>query len=200
MSAELVSRLAELVPDLLEREFGKLDLCVLGTRMAREALTYFGVDSLPIPVALSALNAKAVEYMEDHATDEDDDTHEALTAMGGWIVTTDVWNLTGRFPGHLVLAVPGAGVLLDATAGQFARPDKSLLVPRGAVHSYNEDEFESNGLAVPLEQGGAMLYERLRDPIVDYRTVPDWRRAPATHRHAVGSLIRALKDPQPVGL
>lgn len=171
---------------------GKLDLCVLATKVGLDVLRYFGVDAKPLPVVVAALNAPAVDWIESDRElpreyGEDADEFEK---SGAWIVQIDERDLgePGRYPGHLVVGLPGEDAILDLSLGQFARPEKGILVPPGGMFDLPEGFADGRRGLYQLEGGGALVYEA-RPRSDRFRRGADWKRK----NPYAGALIRRIR-------
>lgn len=187
----IVERLcAETLPLLSADLGGKLDLCVLATKTGTDVLRYFGIDAKPMPVVVAALNGPAVDWIESDRELPSDYGEEAeeFEASGAWIVQIDERDLgePGRYPGHLVVSLPRENAFLDLSLGQFARPEKGILVPPGAMFDLPEGFADERGL-YSLEGGGALVYEARKGD--RFRSGADWKqKSPYS-----GALIRSIR-------
>lgn len=192
---EIVQRLAVAVPIILRGWLGRIDTCVAGTRIAHDVCTHFGIPNEPVPVFAAALNQVGVDWLA-HGRGREMNGDE-FEAAGGWCVGIDLeTEAPGRYPAHLVLALPGdPNILLDTTAGQFARPARGIDFADGIATVAPQGFLDRTCNAVLRfdEPPCALVWERI-EPKRSFRHGHDWRDRRTEHRQIVGRLIRQLRS------
>lgn len=127
---EFLARVAtETRPRILEH-FSP-DSCIATTRILIDILTYFGIPTQPLPVEVTIFNEQARTLLETHGLDA---VAEAVYARepgepgGPWTLGLGITR-TPTDVGHLVVALPHHGYLLDGSLDQASRPHKNITLP-----------------------------------------------------------------------
>ncbi len=193
---EVLRLLAQRTLPELEAELGRRDVCVAATRLGAEVCRYFGIDARPQPVMANAFNQQALDWIEGGRDwPKIGDPEEAeFWAAGCHIIGIDEEDRgeRGRYPGHLVLWLPGREQILDLTIGQFSRPAKGLVLPDGALlpaprlhagepvaHTFTPDDGQTSAIVYNVRSGDR------------FRRGADWRHNP---RLLAGRLIREIRE------
>lgn len=148
---------------IFEREL-RVDCCLNASRILLEVLHGLGVSARPISVRAFAYNGVYMERLWGGLNPLEDDR-----AWGVGVETRPGMGEPGGWSGHLVVLVEGKWII-DGSSGQFARPEKGILVPNLFVGLWPK-----KGHAVySLEEGGVLRYEqRKRD--LSYQMMPGFR-------------------------
>ena len=180
-AAEIFAVCKPLLAPMLEKQFGRRDLCIVSTRVVIEVAAYFGIKLEPLPVQAVFYNAK---YKEEYVIGKV--PAEEVFQNGGWCVGVGFGEPDPlRFLGHLIAV--GDGYFGDFAAWQAERPAKNLLIGEAIIgpyfgHTAWQMEESENGVTVEYRQISNMAFKR----------APDWKD-PRRRRAAVASLIRAVK-------
>ena len=174
------------------------DTCIAATRIGNEVLGYFGIPSVPLPVAVAVQNPKLAQLVAAGAILENP---KQIEELGGYSIGVDPdqpptrigerkgWNC------HLVLWAPDHRMLVDLSLDQYDRPKRDITVGTVGLRLPEEvaEGFLSgaNWLPVVRSNGVRVLYLHRADQ-VGYRTAPDWKRG--RYRKAIGTLIRLIRD------
>jgi hypothetical protein len=132
----LLNALGQLIPPLVESEFGRRDLCILSTRIAIEVAARFHVLLRPLPVQLCAFNPAMVARINlaNRMPRDLDETHR-WCQNGAWGVGIGYGHTNRRMPegfdGHLVAV--SQQWFLDSALKQVERPARDLYVDPYAV-------------------------------------------------------------------
>lgn len=164
--------------------------CIEAVRIATAVLPAAGVACRPMPCDALVYNAAARELVTAGVPLAD---WPAAAHSLGVAVDGDAYAERGMVPGgrggalepggslsepyrrsgwagHLVTV--GDGWLLDLTAGQFARPDRGIVVEDAIAGPLEE---ASAGVEVDLDEGGILVY-RWRPEAARWRRTPAWRQ------------------------
>jgi hypothetical protein len=149
--------------------------CILGTRTVGAVLTELGWQWEAVPCHVLAYNAPAAALLRAGVP-------AAQWPPEAWSVGTGEYNVAppppqrGRsYPGHVVLlAYRGDGYyLLDASSGQFARPQHRLLVPETLLVACGTDDRGPWGTEDKLA-GWGVGWRRAPQLGKAHRTANDW--------------------------
>jgi hypothetical protein len=185
---ELFTRLADAkLPELVEAEFRRRDLCIFSTRLVMQVAEYFGVTVEPMPVRAVAYNAAFAKHVADGTCDTGKPSE---WGDGSWSVGIGYGYPPGHsnangWNGHLVAA--GGGHYADFAISQAERPERdlvfggSLIAVLPAVMAWS----------VELNSGCVVEYERIDD--CAFLNAPDWLDPKQRRRRLAGQLIRELK-------
>lgn len=125
---ELLSRVAERLPEILIQEYGRKDVCIPAAYHSKEVLRARGIPARLASMDAVAMNWAFVEYLSRRA---DGFVYDPLPHFA-WSV-----GLTHRNPdaegylSHLVCV--SKGVVIDCAAGQMSRPHRGMPVPDGLM-------------------------------------------------------------------
>lgn len=189
------SLLVGLYPEWRKIVGWKPNACIAAARVGNEVLSYFGITSVPVPVAVQVHNARARELMADSGLVDQDDIHR----LGGYTLGTDPdVPPIGLFPSwncHLVLWTPNDRLLIDLTLEQYARPDHGIVLT--SAGTYVPEDASGPWLAgdqwLPVSKpDGTRVMYRHRPEQVGYRTTPDWKRG--RYRKETATLIRLIRS------
>lgn len=208
--AEVVAALIKVARPVILSMFDARS-CIASTRIGIDALDYFGVQAVPVPLSIVVFNTEALEML--HAgKDLPEIQAEALkydaTDQGGpWTmgVGAEIENSNG-WAGHLVVGLPQMRLLLDLAFDQVSRPLKGLTFTEPQLFPvvdtdwwlkekrYVELEGTSEGREILL-----ILDNEAPDP-EGYKRSPNWRRASSKYgsrrvfQELTGQIIRLMKD------
>jgi hypothetical protein len=188
----LFTALGDLIPEAIEREFGKNDNCILATRLAIEVASYFRIPAYPLSVQVFLFNAQAAR----HVMEEDDfDVFKWHPIDGSHSVGIGCGFRAGqpregRWDGHLI-AASTEGCFGDFAIRQAERVSHGIVTGPALVGPLL-DGIRSWS-AIQPDSGTTILYKRTNDP--RYRFAPDWRDE-ARRKKLSGPLIRAIRDSQ----
>jgi hypothetical protein len=180
-------------PERVIRSHKPVPRCLTASRAGIDALRYFGVEALPVPVEALVGNpafvASEAEMRAGTLSEED------AVARGVRYLQIDLTSQRDNgWPGHMVVGVPAADALLDLDLGQFNRPEKSIVLPRAASFAVDSDFWADPDAATGyLVAGCRVVYHRIA-PVRPWTGAPDWRK----HGPRVaGPVIRKLKEVRP---
>jgi hypothetical protein len=163
-------------------------LCILSTNVLIRALDYFGIHAKPVKVETAVFNPVAVEWIEN-GYDPDVDGGQPLADAGGWIVQIDRHSQTPRrYAGHLCATVEGRW-LVDASFGQFARPEKQMPMPPFVAFDLAETDWPTVSVGSKIE--GCAVIIRHNADIRDFRHSKDWSQAKG--KPLAGAVIRDVR-------
>lgn len=185
-AAEVLARVAR--PHL--RAVFAADSCVASTRIGLDVLAALGVAARPLPVRMATANAAHLRTAAGAAPDG-----------GEWVV-----DVGARPPGHVVIGVPAAGLLVDLAADQADRPGRGIHIPGPLVVPAAADFFTTPGAqaGVGLPGGGAVAYRRERAR--HYTSSPNWTRRVGAggeggrlYADTTASILADVRDRLPAG-
>jgi hypothetical protein len=190
-----------------------VDSCVASARIVLDSLDYFGIAGVAIPVEVVAFNAAAVEVLRENADAGDPigvlgevvARWRPEDAGGPWSLGLGMGMSTGDAPnaGHVVVGVPGEGLLLDLSLAQASRPVKNMVLGPSVFDEVPDEFFAEPGAVVErfVAQGSggpvALVYRHA--PVALYRTSPNWVRETtrsggrAVFRRVTGDVIRQVR-------
>jgi hypothetical protein len=177
---------AEVAPPILAANF-RPDCCLNATRVVLLTMETFGVKAVPLSVRALAMNARYVERIREHGAFPDRQMLDRwVEEDGAWAVGIDTDSATeeGKWNGHLVAIAQGW--MIDAAAGQFARPDRSMNVPQVFTGFASPRFMKAREAAVYQLKDRTQLsyYARLDDASV-------WRKYEGFQPHAVNRRVSA---------
>lgn len=208
---DIISTSFKVIPFMLDRIFEHRYVCVAGSWMAKEVLTYFGLNVKAVPVNVMAFNDKALDLIQKQVPHADwPNDAWAVGAHHGGLDRDDIIKTTppdGRpgWDGHLILHADVAPVLLgmdleedttgiglDYTAWQMSRPERDLNV-------------SPCGFPVPLFfwEGELVSFRQYSEATMNYqyakenrgfRDAPDWKDGHKRYDKYVGQMIRMMRD------
>lgn len=149
----LFGSIRETAAPVFERELRE-DCCLNASRILLEVFHGIGVQARPISVRAFAYNGVYMERLFGGLNPMEDPR-----AWGVAVETRPGMGDPGGWPGHLVVLVESKWII-DGSSGQFARPEKGILVPNLFV-----GVWPKKGTAIyQLDEGGVLRYEqRKRD-------------------------------------
>lgn len=166
------------------------DSCILGTRLAREVLAYFGLPATAVPVRFAVFNPAAWALLEANDGALPDPLPDGAWSVG---VAASGVHGPGRWDGHLVLRVDVAEpLLLDVTIDQASRPERGIVLDEPVVAPW-PDRLAADGGPFVFVDGAdnRLAYEVIEDTL--WRRSPDWTRGGADLRRLTGLAIRAVR-------
>lgn len=205
-TVRIVKALAKVARPLILTHFSK-DSCIASTRIGIDALAYFDVKSVPIPLLAMFANAEAAAMIAQGATLEE--VREATLqrtveeAGGPWTLGVGAGEGSG-WSGHLVIGLPQILTIVDLSADQASRPhkgisiNKPLMLPipdigwwRGGEDAMATFQDEESQMVMILDRNGT------KDP-QGYLQSPNWRRVTGgssrPFKTITGQIIRAMKQ------
>lgn len=192
---DVIEWVADNVPPAVQDHLlGKLDTCVLSTRIGYDILSYFGIEAKPVVVRAMAFNQKWEKIAQEHPdrlADPDPNKWNDPLFEGAWSVGIDERDHRekGRWPGHLVLHLPGeTSYLLDLTVSQFRREQYDMLFPDVLLHEVPASFLDCEPFI--LEYGPATIGYVYRPGVTSYRQGSDWKG----RNHLSGQLIRRARE------
>lgn len=186
-AAKLFDRLAPLVAPMIEREWGRRDLCILATRITLDVAAYFDVAAQAKPVKAVAYNAAFASHVEHSWAEVGFDAKELEKLDGSWAVGIGL-SLSaepGRFNGHLIAVADGE--FADFAINQAERPKRGIVTGTAILGPYAPPSWR----CIHAPTGTVVEYHRFDDE--SWRRAPDWRDR-ARRKRIVGSLIREVRS------
>ena len=173
---------------------GKLDSCVLSTRVGLDVCSYFGVEAKPVVVRAMAFNPAWARFAQKHPellAQPGDEKWSSPEADGAWAVGIDEVDhgTKGKFPGHLILYLPGdPPEILDLSAGQFRREQHAMNIPN-CISAAAPGFLDGAPVTFVADDDSTVVYAH-RPGVSGYQRGGDWR-----HRNEItGALIRRAKQ------
>lgn len=209
--ADIVAALTKVARPVILREF-EARSCIASTRIGIDALKYFGINALPIPLRIMIFNSEALEMLQA-GKDLDEIRTETLKYMatdpgGPWTmaVGAEIENSDG-WAGHLVVGLPQMRLLVDLSIDQAHRPLKGLEFTEPLTFSIIEPDWwlkekqylEFRGTREDGRQVLMILDNEPPDP-EGYKRSRNWRRDSSLHgsrrvfQEVTGKVIRLMKD------
>lgn len=182
---KLLRRLVEVAPFVLASWSKEGPRCVLATACGVDLLQRFGVRAEPLAVRATVLNRGFLEWRKAGRVG-DPRSFGAFCVEAG---APDATEEPGRWNGHLLVAVPTRGAVLDLDLRQFHRPEKGIRMPASAGFEWAPPYAETQ-FGLP---GGVRLFlERLADR--RFLESPDWARTDR-RKEIVDELEAAVRKP-----
>jgi len=209
--AQVVAALVKVARPVILSEF-EARSCIASTRIGMDALEYFGVKAVPIPLMIMIFNAEAHEMLragKDLLELQAETLKYTPTDPGGpWTmgVGAEVENGDG-WAGHLVVGLPQMRLLVDLSFDQASRPLKGLkftgpqLLPVLEPDWWLKKEryFQLLGKTDDGREVLLVLDNQAPDP-EGYKKSRNWRRTSSAHgskrvfQEITGKIIRQMKD------
>jgi hypothetical protein len=204
-----VNALARVARPVILTEFRR-DSCIASTRIGIDALAYFGVSAIPVPLRVWVFNQRVLELVEQGASmDQIGELVRGVQsdALGGpWsmMIGAKVDGSDG-WAGHLMIGLPCFHTLVDLSIDQASRPRKDLVFDEPLVFSLPKDEWwaarEKKHVHVGHRAGSRAVLVLDRDvPDADgFRASPNWRRRSSSScgkeafKRVTGEVIRLMK-------
>lgn len=177
------------------------DSCVASTRIGIDALRAFGVLARPLPVHVRIFNQEMATLLM--AGIKPTGRHTADSEGGPWMV--DLGNPVEGDPraaGHVAIAIPALGLLLDPSIDQANRPHKNIRFPAGETLLWKtgSEEFPNPGWEETrgTDEGVVIVYEAV--DAHRYRKSPNWRADSGlvggrrSFRETTGAIVRAMRE------
>lgn len=204
----VLSALSEVARPIILTRF-TLTSCIASTRIALDVMAYFNIQGQELPLYMMIFNPDAAAMIREGKTL--DEVHDAALAIapdvegGPWTLavgadySTD--GSTEGWSGHLVAAIPAAGVYLDLSADQATRELKNIHTPPYWMRIPDEDWWAGTNPVATLvnDQGTTMVLDRrARDPL-GYKRSPNWRRTSTNpdlrdaFKDLTGQIIREVR-------
>jgi hypothetical protein len=188
----IVRLYARVAAEVLPRHFEKR-CCLNGTRVALEVLKHFGVEATPLATKAAAFNQLMFERIVADGSEGLSSPPEVVdqwVAEGAWSVGVghpgaegDGWN------GHLVALA--AGLIVDSSSGQFARPEKQIVAELVTVHPHKRDFAQGASALIPNDFGTVLWY--MPEPgRRDFINRPGFQRSPH-NLEAAAEIIEKMK-------
>ena len=164
--------------------------CIFTVSVVAEVARYFGVRASPIPVQATHFNAEAVRQLAlpDAANGL---TGEAWTVGVGGTGKVGTGGDANNWDGHLV-AVIGDSVLVDASADQFSRPQKAMVIGPFAGELAEPLSAQHPAVFTVSGQGNKIVYVPMETP-GPWRETRDWRDHRQVRKEAVAVAVRSLR-------
>jgi hypothetical protein len=185
--------------------------CIAATRIGIDVLDYFGVKAEPLPLFVLVMNGEALDLLGEGMSQAelgvemrkygpDEPGGPWSIGVGAVIENSPDW------AGHVVIAVPNEGALLDLAIDQASRPHKGLPIPdEGQLFPIDDEDWWSGqhprtafaGRLADLRMG-LVLDRNCPDP-EGFKRSPNWRRdgsgdSRRVFREVTGTIIRLVKD------
>lgn len=199
--AAVLDALVDAARPVIRTEF-RADSCIASTRIGIDALAYFGIRAVELPVSVLVFNADAAALVSAGVTLED--LREQTRAIpverpgGPWTIGVGMGTgLPGAWPGHLIVTVPEIGVICDLSIDQAARPQKDLPLESYWTHVgdpawWGQVEGADPFVQVRGPHGAVLMVDRrLPDPY-GYRSSPNWTKKPGSDRRPVARMYQRL--------
>jgi len=176
------------------RERFRADSCINATRVTVEVLRAFGVRAEPCSVLFVAANGAYVRRLSERGSLPDKETLDRWIAEdGAWALGVDTTSTRdGKFAGHLVAIAQD--FLIDASARQFSRPERSLVVPDIFVGETNPRFRKGKGSIVFAGSDGEVLTYTVRKPDDgSWRTAPGWQLSEG-NAHVFADIVNFMTE------
>ncbi len=158
--------------------------CILASRCAQEALTFFNVQNIVAPVGVICYNK--VAWDEKALAPSERSVFNWTVASTSRDINVEYKSDTGGFDGHVVVCTPR--FLVDLTISQFDRPLKGI-VSGGAIVAEVSRNAGLDALVLGLEEGCAFMWGEPENSA--FRKSPDWK---TNYKKWSGILIRDMKE------
>lgn len=181
------------------------DSCVATTRILIDVLEYFGVPGKPYAVEVAVFNQEARLILESDGLEAVAEAVHARSTEetgGPWTLGLGLNIDTEDGAGHVVVGVPGMGVLLDGSIDQVSRPRKNILLEPFAVHIpetgfFSHPDGQCGFTTTVNGHESTLVYTR--SPVNRYAKSPNWRRQldgkPSRVFHVIAAdVIRAVRE------
>lgn len=196
-------------PIILE-EF-RPDSCIVSTRLGIDALTFFGIKAVPIPLTVVVFNREATELVANGMTLEELNEVTAkipATQPGGpWSigVGTGLANTDTTWGGHVAIGVPSTGTYIDLSIDQASRPIKNmtlkpLWVTFGLEKWWNTNHPDHDPVQqFQNDQGCTLFLDRRTSDPEGFRVSRNWTKqdngvfGPSDYKAMTGRIIRAVR-------
>lgn len=181
--AEALSALVEAWSEVAREKQLHQSACILATRTACEALSYFSIKAVALPVQVGVHNAVLMQQLDAGL--------EPDWESGAWGVGIDpdkTPTVPGGWNGHLVAHLPEHDTFIDLTLDQFARPAKNINV-QPLIAGFGPELLD--GIAGSYEMNGCRIWYHYRPDLTS-----QWRDCPDGKRNIgpfAGYVIRKLK-------
>ena len=170
--AEFQNGIQKIMPQIVYmlKEHDMEHHCIQGAALLTKVLYRTGVSNAhPLTVGVTILNEAFLRYVDEHGAPLDAAARQACNDAGGaqFIVGRDATDIPeGRWPGHLVVIVPGAfgqkHALLDPTITQANWPEVNINLQPICAEVTND--FVSGVVPARLRINGMLLnYEAFPD-------------------------------------
>lgn len=190
---DLIDGVLKATPLLLAAAHPGRRVCVLGTRVVIETLSYFGVTARPWTCRVVVLNEiAAVGFLQGRPWPDifaDGGMSIGQGGSGGFKEDGVTWD------GHLVALVDDwpegeltGTLLVDSSFKDYARPH--LGIHTFPLRATVPREMITKRVVLPLEANGIAMYEPIQSDL--WRTAPDWVEE-SRWRPIVGELVRMLR-------
>ncbi len=193
----IIKLFTEVAPEILRAEF-RADSCINATRVTIEVLKCFGVSAKPMSVRFVAMNAiyharfsKMNPLSATRVQLPDEATMQQWVAEGGWALGIDIWNDAepGKWAGHLVALAQDH--LIDASARQFNRPEKKIVLPDIFVGPITPRFLKGKGPMIGTDDtNGAFCWYFARPEDESFKHTPGW--SSLGNAHAANAIIYAM--------
>lgn len=182
------------------------DSCVASTRIAIDALAYFGIAAEPLPLTVTLLNAETVRLANEGLSFDEIGKIQGqskVTDEGGpWGIAVgtgrSMKSKNGRKPwaGHLVATIAAEHILIDLSIDQATRTHKNMHLEPFWTR-VEDDWWDGSKSVTELNNAGmSMILDRNAADPRGFLTSPNWKLSGnyrATFRDATGKIIRAIK-------
>jgi hypothetical protein len=202
---DVLDALVGVARPIILSEFRK-DSCIASTRVAIDALAYFGVKAEPLPVIATIFNAEAAAILNGGGTLEElaaAQQEKELDEPGGpWSLAIGTGHSRNNdrpiWEGHLVAAIPDEQVFIDLSIDQAARPTKGMNFE--PYWTRVEDDHWWNGEEtlhqLTHENGMVLIMDRRAADPEGFKASNNWKATghmKSVMRDVTGKVIRAMK-------
>ena len=184
MIGRVVESLVRVARPIILEMFNK-DSCIASTRIAIDALRYFGITAVPMSLSTTIYNSCAVEaFKQGKAIASIVNFQSALCAnktSEAWFVMIGT-GLSEQDPnnptwaGHLVAVIPDETVLIDLAIDQASRPAKNIDLEPFWLRIPQEDWWKGTDPVVEFSDisGSELVLDRRCSDPSGYLTSPNW--------------------------
>lgn len=188
MIGKVVESLVRVARPIILEMFNK-DSCIASTRIAIDALRYFGIAAVPMALSATIYNACAVEeFGQGEAITSIANFQSALRVnepSGAWSVMIGT-GLSEKDPnnptwaGHLVAVIPETTVLIDLAIDQASRPSKSIDLEPFCLQIPQKEWWKGTDPIVEFTDisGSLLVLDRRCPDPSGYLSSPNWNVPP----------------------